>query len=160
MIRWTGLAPWDFAFPFPGNLATYHSFTQHIMLLRTTILLHTTQFCCAPHNFRFVSQLLFSNLFAHTSHARSFSQAFLAGSLVSRGVGCRRWRFNPSGKCSQERLTRGTVTSTMRRAAHPEGSTSFWMCKVRCWRWLFGNKIPISGVGLRHDGASTLNHAP
>ena len=19
------------------------------------------------------------------------------------------------------------------------------MCKVRCWRWLFGNKIPISG---------------
>ena len=31
----------------------------------------------------------------------------------------RRWRSNPSGKCSQERLTRGTVTSTMRRAAHP-----------------------------------------
>jgi len=27
-----------------------------------------------------------------------------------------------SGKCSQERLTRGTVTSTMRRAAHPAGS--------------------------------------
>ena len=51
----------------------------------------------------------------------------------------RRWRSNPSGKCSQERLTRGTVTSTMRRA---EG----WMCKVRCWRWLFGNKIPISRV--------------
>jgi len=24
------------------------------------------------------------------------------------------------------------------------GSTSFWMCKVRCWRWLFGNQIPIS----------------
>ena len=19
------------------------------------------------------------------------------------------------------------------------GSTSFWACKVRCWRWLFGN---------------------
>ena len=33
----------------------------------------------------------------------------------------RRWRSNPSGKCSQERLTRGTVTSTMRRAAHPSG---------------------------------------
>ena len=29
--------------------------------------------------------------------------------------------MNPSGKCSQERLTRGTVTSTMRRAAHPSG---------------------------------------
>ena len=27
----------------------------------------------------------------------------------------------PSGKYSQERLTRGTVTSTMRRAAHPSG---------------------------------------
>ena len=24
------------------------------------------------------------------------------------------------------------------------GSTSFWMCKVQCWRWLFGNKKPIS----------------
>ena len=34
---------------------------------------------------------------------------------------CRRWRSNPSGKCSQERLTRGTVTSTMRRAVHPFG---------------------------------------
>ena len=27
--------------------------------------------------------------------------------------------MNPSGKCSQERLTRGTVTSKMRGAAHP-----------------------------------------
>jgi len=35
--------------------------------------------------------------------------------------GCRRWRSNPSGQCSQERLTQGTVTSTMRRAAHPSG---------------------------------------
>ena len=34
---------------------------------------------------------------------------------------CRRWRSNPSGKCSQERLARGTVTSTMRRAAYPSG---------------------------------------
>jgi len=32
---------------------------------------------------------------------------------------CMRWRSNPSGKCSCKRLTRGTVTSTMRRAAHP-----------------------------------------
>ena len=23
-------------------------------------------------------------------------------------------------------------------------SISFWMCKVRCWRWLFGSKIRIS----------------
>ena len=37
------------------------------------------------------------------------------------GPGCWRWRSNPSGKCSQERLTRGTVISTMRRAAHPSG---------------------------------------
>jgi len=22
MIRWTGLAPWDFAFPFPGSLTS------------------------------------------------------------------------------------------------------------------------------------------
>jgi len=33
----------------------------------------------------------------------------------------RRWRSNPPGKRSQERLTRGTVASTMRRAAHPSG---------------------------------------
>ena len=33
----------------------------------------------------------------------------------------RRWRSTPFGKCSQERLTRGTVTSTMRKAAHPSG---------------------------------------
>ena len=32
-----------------------------------------------------------------------------------------RWRSNPSGECSQERLTLGTVTSTRRRAAHPSG---------------------------------------
>ena len=42
---------------------------------------------------------------------------------MPRALQCRgrRWRPNPSGKCSQERLTRGTVTSTMRRAAHPSG---------------------------------------
>ena len=36
---------------------------------------------------------------------------------VARGL----WRSNPSRKCSQERLTRGIVTSTMRRAGHPSG---------------------------------------
>ena len=50
-------------------------------------------------------------------------------------------RSNPSGKCSQERLTRGTVSSDTRRAAHPSGCA-----RVRCWRWSFGNKIPISRV--------------
>ena len=25
-----------------------------------------------------------------------------------------------------------------------KGSTSFGACEVRCWRWLFGHKIPIS----------------
>ena len=34
---------------------------------------------------------------------------------------CRRRGSNPLGKCSPERLTRGTVTSTMRKAAHPPG---------------------------------------
>ena len=27
-----------------------------------------------------------------------------------------------------------------------KGSTSFGACEVRCWRWLFGYKIPVSGV--------------
>ena len=31
----------------------------------------------------------------------------------------RRWRSNPSRKCSKERMTRGTVTSTLRGAAYP-----------------------------------------
>ena len=33
----------------------------------------------------------------------------------------RKWRSHPFGRFSQERLTRGTVTSTMRWAAHPSG---------------------------------------
>jgi len=36
-------------------------------------------------------------------------------------AGSRRRRSNPSGKFSHERWTRGTVTSTIRRAAHPPG---------------------------------------
>ena len=32
---------------------------------------------------------------------------------------CSRWRSNPSGKCTQERLKQGTVTRKLRRAAHP-----------------------------------------
>ena len=43
-------------------------------------------------------------------------------SLIRCWPSCKRWRSNPSGKCSQERLARGTVASTMRRAAHPSGS--------------------------------------
>jgi len=35
----------------------------------------------------------------------------------AQGIVCRRWRSDPSGTCSQERLTRGI----MRRAAHPYG---------------------------------------
>ena len=46
-----------------------------------------------------------------------------AGGWPARRRACRsrRWRSNQSGKCSQARLTRGTVTSTVRRAAHPSG---------------------------------------
>jgi hypothetical protein len=40
-----------------------------------------------------------------------------------RGVGRDRrwWRSNPSGKCSRDRLTRGTATSTLCGAAHSSG---------------------------------------
>ena len=41
--------------------------------------------------------------------------------ITCTNLSCRRWRSNPSGQCSQERLTQGTVTSTMRWAAHPSG---------------------------------------
>jgi len=40
-----------------------------------------------------------------------------------------------------------------------QDSTSFWMCKALCWRWLFGNKIPISlqeQVPNQAGGVSTV----
>ena len=52
------------------------------------------------------------------------------------------------GECSRELLPQGTVTSTMRKAAHNP---------VRCWRWLFGNKTPTSlqeGVASLQPGSS------
>ena len=49
---------------------------------------------------------------------RPRTDAWLAGLMAQTR---RRWRSNQSGTCSQERLARGTVTSTMRRAAHPSG---------------------------------------
>ena len=30
------------------------------------------------------------------------------------------------------------------------GSTLFWMCKVRCWRWLFGNTISFVCRATEH----------
>jgi len=33
-----------------------------------------------------------------------------------------------------------------------EGSTSFGACKVRCWRWLFGNKTPVSLLRIEGFG--------
>ena len=45
------------------------------------------------------------------------------------------WRSNPSRKCSQERLTRGTVTSTMSMAAHPSGRARCGAgCDETCFR--------------------------
>ena len=55
---------------------------------------------------------LFSPAFAWSSPPRPPPGWMLQGR-------CRGWRSNPSEKCSQERLTRGTVTSTMCRTAHP-----------------------------------------
>ena len=40
------------------------------------------------------------------------------------------------------------------------GGTSFWMCKVRCLRWLFGNKIPISGRGQNHTAEKVKAQTP
>ena len=55
--------------------------------------------------------------------------------------------MNPSGKCSQERLTRGTVTSTMRRAAHPSG-------RARCGAGAGCSAIKYQSLwGVGCDGA-------
>ena len=45
----------------------------------------------------------------------------------------------------REMLARAAVTGHIDWHS-AQGSTSFWMCKVRCWRWLFGNNIPILEV--------------
>ena len=53
----------------------------------------------------------------------------------------RGWRSNPSGKCSQERPTRTTVTGTKRRAAHPSGCARCGAgagCSVIKYQSLFG----------------------
>jgi len=51
------------------------------------------------------------------------------------------------------------VRETLTRAADTEhsnyhmrkGGTSFRVCEVRCWHWLFGNKIPVA-TELRRCG--------
>ena len=54
----------------------------------------------------------------HLKLMLALNRQFLAALQLMLVLG-RRWRSNPSGKCSRQRLTRGTVSSTMRRAAHP-----------------------------------------
>jgi len=39
---------------------------------------------------------------------------------------------------------RDAAVLPLMRAHMREGSTPFGACEVRCWRWLFGNKIPVS----------------
>ena len=67
-------------------------------------------------------------------------------------------RSGKTGKCSQERLTRGTVTSTMRRAAHPSGCAKCGAgagCSVIKYQYLesrilgFGRYLLVFGVVLR-----------
>jgi len=117
MIRWTGLAPWEFEFPFPGSL-TSTFLTPSYALVKA-----------------FLARL---GLPLATFHPLPRT--------ISRNR--RRWRSNPSGKCSQERLTRGTVTGTKCRAAHPSGC-------ARCWRWLFGNKN--TNLSLSRNSACNLH---
>ena len=77
------------------------------------------------------------------------------------GLG-RSWRSNPSGKCSQERLKRGTVPSTVRRAANASGcarcgagagcSAIKYQSIFMVWGSLFrGRVLGVSGtcLGLR-----------
>ena len=63
----------------------------------------------------------------------------------------RMWRSNPSRKCSQEQLTQGTVTGTMRREAYFSG-------RARCGAgagcsavkyWFFFEGFRACGLGRR-----------
>ena len=79
---------------------------------------HLIVFCVLP--LRSILLCFVCSLSSALGHLRVLARhGLLPG--TSRASVCRRWGSNRSGKCSQERLTRGTVTSTMRRAAHPPG---------------------------------------
>jgi len=73
-----------------------------------------------PHGARPVHLIITMIKWIRTNRL-SIKNSSLSGWCLRVGMRGRRWRSNPSGKCSQERLTQGTVTSTMRRAAHPSG---------------------------------------
>ena len=60
-------------------------------------------------------------------------QTPLAASSTRR----REREVQPQSTCTPNRWS-SAATHTRK------GSTSFGACEVRCWRWLFGNKIPVS----------------
>ena len=43
MIRWTGLAPWDFEFPFPGSLTSTFLGEETIRMIRKPCVLNMAQ---------------------------------------------------------------------------------------------------------------------
>jgi len=59
---------------------------------------------------------------------------------------------DPHNRPGVEIWTDASARAACRPAHMRKGSTSFGACEVRCWRWLFGNKIPVSlhvGQGRR-----------
>ena len=83
------------------------------------------------------------------------SQGILrTGPQISRYWRRRRWRSNPSGKCPPKWLTRATVTSTMRRAAHPSGCARCGAgagCSAIQYQSTTGASNPLSNVqGVNH----------
>ena len=74
----------------------------------------------------------------------------------------RRWRSNPSGKCSPERLTRGAVTSTMCRAADLSGGARCGAgacCSAKKYQSLWNKECchssgncPLKGFTFRVSG--------
>ena len=88
-------------------------------------------------------------------------RASLTGQICGWQADCRKWRSNPCGKCSQQRLTRATVTSTMRRAAHLSGWAS---CSAGCsamkYQSLAGGLGSRADGGARHRSLRGVRHLP
>ena len=77
--------------------------------------------------------------------------------LVNLPSVCRKWTTNSSGKCSQVRLTQGTVTSTMCKAAHPPGCARCGagaVCSARKYQSLPPGRYAATGAGRWRRGNS------
>ena len=77
----------------------------------------------------------------HWSHWRPPREEGSAPRALREGGSTPRAPLEREAGCSRRQAERGVVDGLL-----------FGACEVRCWRWLFGNEIPVSLDGLRVRG--------